>query len=558
MKTLRRLLVFVAWVLGVPILFAQTDPSLLGALEEEDKEAIEALVLYPEETRDAILEATLHPELLIRLRALQNETMTKFDAVLNKYSQETQEMLWDLTRYPGLIRQMAALRRTDRQGLNRLLENYPEVIHKRATTAFDNYYDDLLAIEIIQNSSDATFEALLSNYHESTRNAYHALLKLPEVLTILTDNIDLVVLTGDLYRKNPALVRAKADSLHLLVARQQAQDFSDWKESVEKNDAIRDDLLATSQEFAEAHEYEYDDLYCDYEDDIYYKPDQEAKIIIHEYYYYHYPYWFGYPRWYVYPRWRPYPYWWEWGFYVGPSRQIVVIHLPSYYFVNWYFYYPHHHYYYPRVTDHFVRYYNYHPRPVNSITVGVNTWRNNNREVINNAWLENEQNRLERIQEFGKFEWERRRYNEDHQDASLDPYEFYDKNARKYPNIKATSAPETKTPPRARTTTPPADQKKKVEVPRKTETPPPAVEREKAKPTEPPAPRARTERYEDIQKAKELHKQKWEPEKKLPPKTSTEPSKLKKPEVQKTTPRKVEPKKTTEKQSSTPRKKNEL
>jgi hypothetical protein len=521
MKTFKKWIIPLALVSATWTSYAQDDTSLLGVLETEDKEAIEALVLYPEETREAILEATLHPELLIRIKGIQTETQTKFDALLAPYTQETQATLWDVTRYPGLVDRLASIDRYHLRELDQILEDYPEVIHKRARTAFDRYYDELRQINAIAETSDAAFEALLSAYDVTTQQAYRKLLELPEVLSIMSENIDLVVLTGDLYQRDPELIRGKADSLHLVLARQQAQELADWQEELENNEAIRDDLMATAEEFAEAHEYEYDDLYYDYEgDDLYYNADEEVEMEVRAYHYYHYPYWFGYPRWYVYPRWRPYPYWWEWGFYIGPRRQIVIIDLPSYYFVNWYFYYPHHHYYYPRVTDQFIRHYRYHPRSNSSITIGVNNWRNNNREVITKSWIAKEQNRVERIRDYGKFEWERRRYNEDRPaEAKVSQSEFFEKYARRYPSIDA--EPRTKgTPPR---------QRQELEIPRKPDTAPSRTKRRQPEMSKPTPPKTETKRFEDLQKAKEMHRRKWEPKVKISPRTrKTVPEKLKK------------------------------
>ncbi len=525
MKTLKKWMIAAVLVGGVGIAAAQEETSLLGIIKSEDKAAIEALVLYPAETRAAILEATLHPELLIRIRGIQSETRTKFETILEPHSQETQAILWDLTRYPGLVDQLAALDRYSRSDADRILEAHPKIIHERAKLALERFYQELRQISSIQQTSKAAFKTLLSTYNKATQNAYRTLLDLPEILSIMTENIDLVVLTGDLYRRDPALLQQKADSLHLVVARQQAQELTDWKQEVENNSAIQKDLAAASDEFSAAHDYEYDDLYYNYEgDDLYYDARAEPDIVIREYHYYHYPYWFGYPRWYVYPRWRPYPHWWEWGFYMEPSQRIVILDLPSYYFINWYFYYPHHHYYYPRVTDHFIRHYRYHPRSNSSITVGVQTWQQQNREIITNNWIEQEQDRVERIRDFGRFEWERRRYNESRQpDAELSQSDFFERNTRRYPTIEAE--------PRTRTTTPPTRERGETETSGKSDITLPKTERKRTETNEriPPPPTTRSKRYEDLQKAKELHERKWEPQIKISPRTrTTVPEKLKK------------------------------
>lgn len=546
MYTIKSFLVSMAVVWGVGITIAQQDSQLFGALKDQEREALEALMLYPQETRDDILEATLHPELLIRIKAMQQETQGKFDAEMKKYEQETQQFLWDLTRYPDLIQRMAALDLTADRALDRLLKEYPDVIHKQAKEAFTHYYDDLKAMDAIQQASNAAFERLLTPYSAKTRAAYRALLQVPEVLSILSENIDLVVLTGDLYQKDPARVRAKADSLNEVAARQQAKDLEDWKEYLEKNAGLEADLKATAQEFAD--EYGYDDAYYNYDtDDLYYEADAADKMVMHDYYYYNYPYWFGYPSWYVYPRWRPYPYWWEWGFYMQANRTIIVVQMPSLYFVNWYFYYPHHHYYYPHITDHFIRYYENHPRSMNSITMGVNRWEYNNRDVITNSWLKNEQNRVERIQEFGRFEFERRKYNSAHPNENLTPYEYQQRNSTRYPDIQAT--PEVNAP-RTRTTPQPKE-RIKIQEPRQPEAIP---KRQPAKQSE--QPHSRNDNYEDLNKAKELHRQTWERDKQTPPPATREPQKLKKAPEPKVAPRKQESSRTPVKTNERTRKQN--
>ena len=76
MKNKRNFLVtvMILW-LGMYNGIAQTDLSLLGDLAEENKKSVEALVLYPPETRLAILQATKSPEILVKM---QNATLHGF------------------------------------------------------------------------------------------------------------------------------------------------------------------------------------------------------------------------------------------------------------------------------------------------------------------------------------------------------------------------------------------------------------------------------------------------------------------------------------------------
>ena len=80
---------------------SKTREQLLEQLLEEDRANVETLMLYPEETRLHILEATKHPEALIRMQNLQTRSQTAFRALVETYPERVQQQVWDLTRYPS-------------------------------------------------------------------------------------------------------------------------------------------------------------------------------------------------------------------------------------------------------------------------------------------------------------------------------------------------------------------------------------------------------------------------------------------------------------------------
>ncbi|MCB0596860.1 MAG: hypothetical protein H6557_22125 [Lewinellaceae bacterium] len=416
------------------ILSAQPGESLLAQLAEEEKDAVNALAMYPEDTRLAILESSKYPEALIKMQRIQTQTSTSFQGLLQAYPQSTQEMIWDVTRYPGLVERLVSEGRGSQANIRGILRDYPEAVEENALSSGMQYLPLLEEINQVQRSADEAFNTLLRDYPPDVQNALNTLLGLPEVLTILTDNIELTLLVGDLYRRDPALVLHKADSLSLEVARQNAQELEDWKAELESNPEAAKELEASAEEFAA--EYGYDDDYYDYPDDDVYYDEPGRTYVVENHYYYNYPYWFGYPYWYAYPRWRPYPYWYDWGFYYRPGRTLVILHLPSYYFTNWYFYHPNHHYRYPHLSAHFVRHYQHHPRSGGSITTSVTGWRNNNREVITRNWIEDDNRLVERFREYGRFESERETYNRNNPTRALSQQEYLEKNANRYTELE--------------------------------------------------------------------------------------------------------------------------
>ena len=427
-------------------LAGQSDSTLLSNVTEEEQAAINALVLYPEATRRQILVASLHPEILIKLENMQATTQTAFTELLTALPQTTQEQLWDLTRYPGLIPRLVALPRTDRAGLQAVLAAYPEVIYTPATLAFDQHADVLAGIQDIEASAAAALEAILEPYPAPVRESIRALTELPEVLSLLTENLRLTILLGDQYRTQPEQVVRQLDSLNLVVARDNARELEDWKADLERDPEIAAELGYAAESYPENEAYDdlyYDPAYAEYEP----VDETEAPVTeIHYYYHYPYPYWFGYPYWYSYPRWRPYPQWYEWGFVYRPARGLVVFRLPAYHFVYWYFDHPYHHVWWPQLSATFVRHFQRHRNYNSGITTGVARWQRQNRTVITDRWLHDDEQLASRLREYGDFEVDRRRYNERRPDRPLAPRAYLERNTRRYPELSRT-APRTVAPP---------------------------------------------------------------------------------------------------------------
>lgn len=504
---------------------AQTEEQLLAQLIEDERNSVEALVLYPEKTRLAILEASKYPELLIKLESMQARTSESFRTLMQSYPNETQEEIWDLTRYPGLISRLAA---SSTEAPGDILQAYPAEIHQRAKDAFYNHRYLLVDVDRIHTEWSGAFENLLKDYPPATRDAVRQLTELPEVLDILTDNIRMTVLVGDLYQRRPGWLLGQLDSLSLVVARDRAKELNDWKASLDDNPQAKQELIASTEDFA--REYGYDDDYYEYGDDLYFYEDAPDETIVEHHYYHHYPYWFGYPYWYVYPRWRPYPWWWDWGFYWGPSRVIVIVDLPSYYFTNWYFYQPYHHYHYPHLSSHFVNHYYGHRTSSSSVTVTVNQWRNVNRNVVTDDWLTAASTKPASFREFGKFEEARDNYNRKNADKPLTQREFLDKNSRKYPGI---SKKVEKVQRRDRVDQPaPEPQKRKTESvvkpPKRQE---PAAPKPKTEPRVPEGRKTETQPAQKppkvdipkVDKARDYHKNTWEKSKAEPKRTQPSP-----------------------------------
>ena len=558
MKIIPNFLSLVAFwlVFSQSITLAQTDSALLRDLAEENKKSVEALVLYPADTRLAILEATKHPEVLIKMQDMREKTSAAFRTLIEDFPRTTQEIFYDLSRYPGMTATLVQ-QKNDPAALRTALEALPEHNRENAFGVVTRQMPTFVQIHDLNQTTRRAFERLTTGYSAPAQQAFEHLLGLPEVIDLLNEDLRFTILVGETYRDNPAWVIHEMDSLNLAVARSHAEELENWKTTLENDPAAKAELQAAAKEYANENGYNTDDYTGDdlyYEGD-YYERDNDIRVW---HYYTPYPYWYGYPYWEPYPRWRPYPWWWDWGGYYYP-RGVVIVYLPSYHFMNWYFQHPNHHYNYNHLSTHFVNHYYGHRNSGTTITMGVSDWQNRNRNVISNDFLADKTRLPERLKEYGRFETSRQEYNAKSPKKTVTPEEFLDKNARKYPDLqrsRETAKTEIQAenavkrekrsdwaPPKAPAKPEPAPAPKTQRPPRIEPTPtqkPPVMERPE---TRVPRTQPRTQPEE----AKDYHRQKWEENK---------PAQRQPQETQRSKPTAPAPKPAPTKRSTPPQKDN--
>jgi len=433
---MRTLLIFSAIFFALNAGFAQTDKALLRELAKENQKSIEALALYPEDARLAILEAAKYPEVLIKMQGIRDKTGAAFRTLIEDYPRTTQDIFYDLTRFPGLISDLV-VRQNKRDPLGPPLQVLPENKRAEALGVVERNIGTLAKINDLNNTAQRAYDNLIAGYSAPAQAAFRTLLGLPEVVDILNEDLRFTIMVGDVYREDPAWVIRKMDSLNLAVARAHADEQAEWKQNLANDPQAQQEFQAAAQEYSK--EYGYTDEIYDIvqNDDLYAKPAPSpgpTQVVHHYYYQYAYPYWFGYPWWAPQPCWRPYPSWWYWGFYPY-DRVIVFVHMPSYHFMHWYFHRPYHHYRHNRLSTHFVSHYNRHRNSGTTITAGVNEWRNENRDLVSDDWLRDQTRLPERLREYGRFEQERQTFNTKNPAKTLSREQFLDKNAKQYPEL---------------------------------------------------------------------------------------------------------------------------
>lgn len=359
---------FISCVFVLSNLYAQEDKELLKDLFTEDRSAVDAIVLYPEDVRNNIFEVSMYPELLIKLSGIQEKTKQSFRNTIAAFPQERQAQFYELTRYQGLTRDLAMDGKKSKSEITAILKNYPKDIHETALALGSEEYETLNKIYQLNRSTKEAFDQLINRYPATTQKATQELVNMPEVLTILIDNIDLTILVGDIYKNEPNWVQEKAAALNLEVARQQAAELEDYKTQLEEDPEAYQEMMEAAELYAKDNKVSETE----------YKKETETKVtVVH-----HYPYWYGYPYWYTYPYWTPVPYYYHTGFYIGPGGVVIIVGLPSYHYVHWHYtYYPHTH---VHLHAHYHRHYNRHPNSHGGFHAAVNVNVNKNVNIRSN------------------------------------------------------------------------------------------------------------------------------------------------------------------------------
>lgn len=366
-------LALAAWLSLSAHAVAAQEATLLDRMMKEDSAAVNAVVGYPADVRQAIFTAATRPDALIHIANLQERSKREFSAILNWVELDTQKKLWELSRYPDLVNFLAT-GKVEKAVLDAELAKYPLVIHAMVRDLYLTERGRIMQMAELNKASAEAFASLLVGYDAPVQAALKQLLDLPEVLAILTEHVDLTAEVGRAYAKNPEAFVAKADALSLKLARDRAEAEAEWLES------LKSDPVAMAEFEKSAKDYEHEMALNDAS--YVYKADPKVNVTV-TYHVYPYSYWYGYPTWYGSPYWYPYPHWYHAGFYIGPNGAVIIVGTPSYHFTYWHFH--GRHYAYPHLSHHFARHYKRHPHG-GGVADAVQDWADNNRDRLPRDW----------------------------------------------------------------------------------------------------------------------------------------------------------------------------
>jgi hypothetical protein len=406
----------------------ENEQVMMKQMENDNQATVDAIAMYPADTRRDILEAAKYPEVIVRLTAMQKQSKDQFADLLAPFSREEQEKIWDLTRHPVLISELVYDHRKSRAELSEIASRYPADIRNTAIEEGERNYDLLIQIDQNNISYLGNLDKLLLVYPRVTANAYRNLIKQPEILTTLYDNMQMTVVLGDIYKTDPQYVLFETDSLNQAITQQNAQGAQDWQQSLAQDPEAQQEYTQAAEDYAQESGYQSNE----------YQGEMAPDVL--NYNTYPYNWWFGYPTWYATPCWDPYPFWYDWGFYYGPGGRPVFFGMPSSHFMNWYFYNPEHCSRYSAFGNHCYGYYTNHRegRYSNPVSRGVNDWRRRNKDVVTKDWdKDNNAGRAQRFKEYGQLESNRAKYNHSNPEHPLERKDYLAKNQTAYPHTTA-------------------------------------------------------------------------------------------------------------------------
>jgi len=241
---------------GITCLAQDDGRTLYKQVAKLNQDAVDAIAMYPTETRKIIFEATEYPEVIAKLSAMQTNSQAAFEKLISNFSKEEQEKIWNLTRYDGLISDLAANPQMSQDEIDTILVNYPEEIHNTALEEIKNHYDLIIQIDKMNKNYGSDFELLMSGYPPEAITAFREIIKMPEVLDILFDHMQYTVVVGNYYKNNPERVLHKTDSLNLVLTQKNTQETNDWKQSLKDNPEVQKEYTEAAQEYAQDNGYQ--------------------------------------------------------------------------------------------------------------------------------------------------------------------------------------------------------------------------------------------------------------------------------------------------------------
>jgi hypothetical protein len=321
MKTAKakRSLLLTLFVIYGMLISGQTDQL------ETDKGIDASIAPYEADVRQAILQASQYPQILTALQKSQSQTIASFQNMIQGLRKKKQTWFYTLSRYPALLHTLATLPdRQSQEAVYKLLPRQDPDLQKAAWKLYKNEKKNLVKMDNIKISAEQDFDKTIQNLSAPAKAAFLKLSTMPDILTLMTNNIDLTTKLGEHYKDNPSELEGRLTAIHDSLNVQSQYETETLKKQIADDPKAAEELSQAAKDYASDNGYD--------------PPTQQNDNIDNggSYYADPYSYWFGYPYWYASPMWYPGSFWYESGFYMGLGG-FGFYGFPSYGFSTWFF-----------------------------------------------------------------------------------------------------------------------------------------------------------------------------------------------------------------------------
>ncbi len=295
---------------------------------ETDKGIVAAIAPYDADVRAAILQASLHPSVLSELQKSQKETVTEFQKLIGGFSQKKQGYFYTLTRYPDLINTLATLPSgQSKDQIIQLLPNQDEDLQQAAWKLYKSEKADLAKVDNTKMAAMQHFSNSIQQLDPDSKAAFQKLQTLPDVLTLMTNNVDLTTRLGEVYKSDPSRLNNHLSALHDSLSVQNQYEIAAFKKKMAEDPQAMKEYSEAAQAYAKQNGYKLPSQqnYTNY--NYYGNPYAFGNP---------YSYWYGYPYWYSSPMWYPGSFGFNSGFYLGTGG-FGFYGFPSYGFSTWFY-----------------------------------------------------------------------------------------------------------------------------------------------------------------------------------------------------------------------------
>ena len=335
---------FIRGLLCITLLFGATVMALGQMSELETNQGIDASIApYDANVRESILQVSQYPQVLSQLQTNQSQTAESFHDIIGGFDKKKQAWFYTITRYPELMHTLATLpEKTDKGAVYKLLPNQDADLKEAAWQLYHSKKNDLIKLDNIDIAAKQDFDKAIQSLSAPAQAAFQKLYNMPDVLTLLTNNIDLTTRLGEHYKANPTTLNGRLSDIHDSLVVQDQYEIAAYKKQMADDPKAQAELSQAAKDYAKDNGYDV--------------PAQQYDDADNENYYANpYSYWFGYPGWYSDPLWYPGSFWFDTGLYFGVGG-FGIWGMPGYGFSSWFFGSGHYNH-YPNLYRQFGNYY---------------------------------------------------------------------------------------------------------------------------------------------------------------------------------------------------------